>query len=67
MKLPTPHLEKLKATLENEKLPAQDKPIIEETIKKYEGWIRALTEVKEDGVAATVNKMVALLNPEKGS
>ena len=62
MKLPTPHLEKLKATLENEKLPVQDKPIIEATIKKYEGWIKALTDVKGDSVAAIVNKMVALLN-----
>ncbi len=33
-----PHLEKLKATLKNRKLPSDDKPIIEKTIEKYQDW-----------------------------
>lgn len=62
MKLPTPHLEKLQATLENDKLPPQDKPIIQAAIVKYNEWVKKLTEVKADTVEETVNKLVALLN-----
>lgn len=43
--LPTPHLEKLTATLENEKLPAADRPRVEEAIRQYETWVRSMTSV----------------------
>ncbi len=36
---PTPHLEKLKATLVNEKLPPDDKPQVEKAIEHYEQWV----------------------------
>jgi hypothetical protein len=32
---PTPHFEKLKATLENDKLPADDKSQVEKAIEHY--------------------------------
>jgi len=62
MTLPTPHLEKLRSTLENEKLPPNDKPIIEAAIERYADWVKRLTEVTADNVEDTVNKMVGLLN-----
>ncbi|MGH2493458.1 MAG: Bpu10I family restriction endonuclease [Ktedonobacteraceae bacterium] len=36
---PTPHLDKLKATLVNDKLPPGDKPQVEKAIEHYEQWI----------------------------
>ena len=42
---PTPHLEKLTATHENDKLPAFDKPRIERAIDRYHEWIKALDAV----------------------
>lgn len=62
MPLPTPHLEKLRSTLENEKLPPDDKAVIEATIQCYEKWIKKLTEVQGDNVKEIVNQMVNLLN-----
>jgi hypothetical protein len=58
---PTPHLEKLNATLENEKLPDEDKPRIEAAISRYREWIKALDAVHgtpDERLAA----MVSLLN-----
>jgi len=62
MNLPTPHLEKLNAILANEKLPEQDKPVIEAAIVKYNEWVEKLQAIDEGTPEATVNKMVALLN-----
>jgi hypothetical protein len=62
MKLPTPHLDKLKATLENEKLPKCDAEVIEEAIQRYERWISDLRAIKPTTTEETVKKMVALLN-----
>src|SRR5690348_16592916 len=36
---PTPHIEKLRATLVSDKLPANDKLQVEKAIKNYEQWI----------------------------
>ena len=36
MKMPTPHLEKLRAALANEKLPKEDGAIIKSAIQRYE-------------------------------
>ena len=61
MPLPTPHFEKLVATLANEKLPEVDKPRIEQAIARYHDWVKAL-----DAAAKTaenpVDELVQLLN-----
>ncbi|EMY71630.1 Bpu10I family restriction endonuclease [Leptospira vanthielii] len=40
------HYEKLKSTLENEKLPQEDKVRIEDAIKKYNDWISNIEKIK---------------------
>ncbi|MEK6702938.1 MAG: Bpu10I family restriction endonuclease [Planctomycetota bacterium] len=62
MKFPTPHLEKLNATLENEKLPTINQTIIKAAIVRYNGWVKQLREVTGSTTEETVGKMVALLN-----
>ena len=62
MKLPTPHLEKLLATLENDKLPSRDKSHLEACIGKYQEWITKLLAVSGTSLEDVVDKMVALLN-----
>ena len=59
--LPTPHLDKLKATLENDKLPKSDKEIIIKTLDSYAAWIKSLDEVKTC-TEQTLYEMVRLLN-----
>ena len=58
---PTPHLEKLKATFDNTKLPECDKSRIENALKRYEQWIKSLDAV-EGEPDKRVAKMVELLN-----
>ncbi|HCS50111.1 MAG TPA: Bpu10I family restriction endonuclease [Planctomycetaceae bacterium] len=61
--LPTPHLEKLNATLENSKLPKEDIPRIELAIKRYKEWVVELSAVDEDkNTEEIVQEMVMLLN-----
>lgn len=62
MNLPTPHLEKLKATLENEKLPRSDVAVIEAAISQYKKWVKDLQAVKCKNTEETITKMVGLLN-----
>src|SRR5712692_3087675 len=61
MAFPTPHLEKLNAVLDNEKLNAVDKPRLQAAIEKYKRWIADL-----DAVTGTsderLRRMVELLN-----
>jgi hypothetical protein len=45
MPFSTPHLDKLKATQENEKLPACDKECVERAVNKYQEWVAALDKV----------------------
>jgi hypothetical protein len=59
---PTPHLEKLTATHENDKLPACDKPRIERAIERYHEWIKAMEAVSEKTPGKRLQKLVALLN-----
>ncbi|HJT76762.1 MAG TPA: Bpu10I family restriction endonuclease [Gemmataceae bacterium] len=59
---PTPHLEKLTATHENDKLPACDKPRIERAIVRYTEWTKALDAVRGRTPDERLNKLVALLN-----
>lgn len=61
MAFPTPHLEKLGATLANEKLPAHDKPRIEAAIVRYQRWIADM-EAVEGSPEEILERMVALLN-----
>ncbi|QJW95369.1 Bpu10I family restriction endonuclease [Frigoriglobus tundricola] len=61
MALPTPHLEKLTATLANEKLPPVDSPRIDAAIVRYKKWIvdlNAVTGTPQQRIQA----LVALLN-----
>ena len=61
MPFQTPHLEKLAATLTNDKLPPSDKPRVEAAIVRYHKWVNDLGQVT--GTADEVlTKMVALLN-----
>jgi hypothetical protein len=59
---PTPHLEKLAAAHENDKLPASDKPRVERAIARYHEWIRALDAVKGKTPDERLGKLVDLLN-----
>lgn len=59
-KFPTPHLEKLIATLHNEKLPIKDKPRIQAAIERYHQWITDLektTEKPESIISEMVNRL----------
>lgn len=60
--LPTPHLEKLTAALENDKLPRQDKSRIEAATKRYRTWVRQLGQVSGNSNDEIVGRMVSLLN-----
>jgi Bpu10I restriction endonuclease len=59
---PTPHLEKLTATHENDKLPACDKPRLELAVQRYHDWIKALNAVTAKTPQGRLEKMIALLN-----
>jgi hypothetical protein len=59
---PTPHPEKLTAAHENDKLPACDKPRIENAIDHYREWIRALDAVTGQTPEERLGKLVTLLN-----
>jgi len=54
-------LDKLTATLENEKLPVADRPRIESQIQKYKEWVKRLDEVT-GAPAERLTTMVELLN-----
>ncbi len=61
---PTPNLDKLKAVLENEKLPQQDKPRVQKAIERYKKWVADLDTVT--GIPEEmIKKMVELLNEYK--
>ena len=58
---PTPHLDKLNALLQNEKVPSGDKPAIERITEHYKKWIASLESV-EGTDEARLREMVRLLN-----
>ncbi len=64
MPLPTPHLDKLNALLENDKLPDDDRKRIDQVIKKYHEWVRAISEV-EGNQASVIKQLVFLLSEYK--
>lgn len=58
---PTPHLDKLNSTLENDKLPNADKPRVRKAIARYRQWIKsinAITGAPQERIAG----LVSLLN-----
>jgi hypothetical protein len=63
-KLPTPHLDKLKALLENRRLPAADKPRVEAALQRYQEWIADLEKVK-GGQRSPVQRLVDSTNRYK--
>ena len=46
MALPTPHLDKLTALLDNDKLPINDKERIDHAIEKYHEWIQVMIDTE---------------------
>jgi hypothetical protein len=61
MNYQTPHLEKLNATLANDKLPEHDRPRVAAAIQQYQIWIDDLNNVSGDNIQV-LNRMVELLN-----
>ena len=61
---PVPHLDKLKATVVNDKLPPEDKPQVEKAIEHYEQWIANMDITMEADMAdeERLERMVSLLN-----
>ena len=64
MTLPTPHLDKLRALLENDKLPVEDRARIDEAIAKYQEWIQAMARVQGEQ-EAIIDRLVSLLTEYK--
>lgn len=62
--LPTPHLDKLNALLENRRLPATDKPRVEAALQLYRKWIAELEAVK-GGQRGAVQRLVDATNRYK--
>jgi Bpu10I restriction endonuclease len=58
---PTPHLDKLTALLQNDKVPSTDKPRIQTAIDRYKKWTTALRSVKGTP-EERLREMVRLLN-----
>jgi DNA modification methylase len=62
--LPTPHLDKLNALLENRRLPAADKSRVQEALQRYRYWIKELESVK-GGQKGAVQRLVDATNRYK--
>lgn len=62
--LPHPHYSKLKACLDNPRLPDSDREGLEEAMRKYHQWINELESV-EGGQTDTVEKLVEATNKYK--
>lgn len=62
--LPKPHGDKLKALIQNPKLPTEDIPRIQRAIERYENWLIQLQDVAQTS-QEIVLPMVTLLNQYK--
>nr|BBH94049.1 hypothetical protein KTA_22480 [Thermogemmatispora argillosa] len=65
MKFPTPHRDKLIATLLNEKLPRDDQPLVEKALQDYHIWISHLESIEveyRDEPQKLLHRMVSELN-----
>ncbi len=63
-KLPTPHLDKLSALMKNPRLPAADKPRVQDALQRYRAWISEMEAVK-GGQKGIVQKLVDATNRYK--
>jgi hypothetical protein len=63
---PTPHLEKLSATLVNEKLPEKDKPRVQRAIENHQAWLDDLGKVTGEP-KEVLKELVRLLNEYRNS
>jgi Bpu10I restriction endonuclease len=61
--LPKPHGDKLSALLKNKQLPDPDKQPVEQAIKRYKEWLKALTDISGD--LSVVTKMISHLTDYK--
>ena len=66
MNYPTPHGDKLRALLGNEKLPSGDRSRVEAAIERYEAWIAEVERIDVAG-EQLVEPLVASLNRYKSS
>lgn len=64
MPYPTPHGDKLRALLENEKLPARSLPMMENCIESYWEWIAEMTDLEGAG-DQIVEPLITSLNRYK--
>jgi len=64
MSFPTPHGDKLRALLDNAKLPTADQPRVEAAIETYEAWINEMTAL-EGKCDDLVDPLVEALNRYK--
>ncbi|MEZ4526754.1 MAG: Bpu10I family restriction endonuclease [Desulfobacterales bacterium] len=62
--LPTPHLAKLKALINNRRLPESDRPRINEAFGRYKQWISDMESIKP-GRKGSVQKLVDITNRYK--
>ena len=66
MTCPTPHGDKLRALVGNDKLPASDRPGVDAAIVRYEAWTAEIEAIEGTGVKL-VEPLVASLNRYKMS
>ena len=59
--LPTPHADKLKALVNNRKLPEPDRPKALEALERYNAWIKEVEKIDADG-GNLVERLVVSLN-----
>ncbi len=64
MSFPTPHGDKLRALLDNAKLPTADQPRVASAIEIYETWINEMTALEGEG-DDLVDALVEALNRYK--
>lgn len=64
VELPMPHGDKLRALLENDKLPEVDRPRVAHTIERYQQWLNDLQDV-HGTIEEKVEQMTSLLNEYK--
>lgn len=64
MPYPSPHGDKLRALLGNEKLPQDDRARVQDAIERYEGWLGEIEDVVARG-DNLVDDLVSLLNVYK--
>ena len=66
IRYPTPHGDKLRALLKNDKLPTNDRPRVSKAIERYEVWRADVERIEGTGMTL-VEPLVALLNCYKKS